>query len=142
MKIRTYTWISILIISLTSCKKDVDLSIVSIEGSKWKLSHVIDGNGNQSNFPPSIDHFELFFEGNGKVDLFHLCNYSFGSYSITEQDSLHFSAIGAGTEMYCSPAAKMDWEVLFVNNMRLSKTFLISKEVLTIHCGEFSLVFD
>ena len=142
MRGKIFIWISLMIIGFTSCEKSEDIEIDSIVDTKWKLTQIVDKSGEISTFPSDIDDFEIVFRRNGKIDLTNLCNYSFGNYSIINDDSMSVYNVGAGTKKYCLPNKSMDWETLFINSLVSTETFSITRSKLTINCHDNKLVFD
>ncbi len=127
---------------IISCdKSEDDFNIESIADTQWKLTRITDKSGVTSDFPSGIDDFEIVFQENGKIKLFNLCNYSYADYEIADHNSIKISNIGQGTEMYCQPDIRMDWEDLFINSLVLAETYSISKNRLTINCRDSKLTF-
>lgn len=143
------TFISILLtLSLaifSSCEKsNNDLSLDSMVNTKWTLSKIIDNQtGETTMFPEQIDKFDIVFKQHGIIELPDYCNYSWGTYNLIGTDSLVISNVGPGTEKYCLPDLSMDWEILFINALRESKTYSIENNQLTINCNsDYDLTFD
>ena len=76
------------------------------------------------------------------MDLTNLCNYSFGNYSVTDNDSISFYNVGEGTEKYCLSDKSMDWETLYINSLISAETYSITENKLTLNCRDYKLVFD
>jgi heat shock protein HslJ len=142
MRRKIFIGISLIIIGFLSCEKTEDIRVDSLVDTKWKLTQIVDNSGNISTFPSDIDDFEIVFRKNGKIDLTNLCNYSFGSYTIYETDSLMIYNVGAGTEKYCLPDKSMDWETIFINSLVSAKTYSIVNNKLTIDCQDKQLLLD
>ena len=143
MKTQLFIWISLLFFGFASCEKsEDDFNIESIADTRWKLIKITDKSGKTSDFPSNIADFEIVFRKNGKINLFNLCNYSYGNYEISDYDSIRIFKVGQGTEMFCQSVIRMDWESLFINNLVLAETFSISKNRLTIHSGDYTLIFN
>lgn len=143
MKTSKFTIILFILAGLvTSCEKsEDDFNIESIADTRWKLIKITDKSGTTSDFPSGIADFEILFRKNGKINLSNLCNYSYGSYEITDYDSIKIFNIGQGTEMFCQSVIRMDWESLFINNLVQAETFSISKNRLVIHSRDYKLIF-
>lgn len=142
MKTQLFIWISLLFFGFASCEKsEDDFNIESIADTRWKLIKITDKSGKTSDFPSDIADFEIVFQGNEKIKLFNLCNYSYGNYEISDYDSIRIFKVGQGTEMFCQSVIRMDWESLFINNLVLAETFSISKNRLTINCRDSKLTF-
>ena len=142
MKGKIFIWISLIIVGFVSCEKFEDINIDSIVDTKWKLTQIVDNTGEISNFPSEIDDFEIVFRKSGKIDLTNLCNYSFGNYSLTDNNSITIFDVGQGTEKYCLPDLSMDWETAFINNLVDADTYSIADNELTINCQDYNLVLD
>ena len=142
MKEKIFIWISLIIVGFMSCEKSENINLDSIVDTKWKLTQIIDNTGEVSNFPSEIDDFEIIFRKSGKIDLTNLCNYSFGNYSLTNNNSITIYDVGQGTEMYCLPDLSMEWENTFINNLVNAATYSLADNVLIINCQDYDLVFD
>lgn len=142
MKAKIFISISLIIIGFVSCEKAKDINIDSIVDTKWKLAHIVDTSGEISDFPSDINDFQIVFRKSGKIDLTSLCNYSFGSYTVTKDDSISIYNVGPGTLKYCLPNKAMDWESLFINSLRSAKTYLIIDRTLIINSQDYKLLFD
>ncbi|MCK5138092.1 MAG: META domain-containing protein [Bacteroidales bacterium] len=128
-----------------SCEKiENDCPIQSIINTKWSLSKIIDNETNEiTEFPGEIENFEILFKQLGIIELPGLCNYSFGTFTLNDKDSMNIFDVGPGTEKYCLPQLSMDWENLFIINLRESSSYLIDQNQMTITCdGAYNLVFD
>jgi heat shock protein HslJ len=125
-------------------KSNNDLKLNAIINTEWTLSKIIDNqSGETTEFPDQIDKFHIIFKQYGIIELPDYCNYSFGTYSLINNDSLIISNVGPGTEKYCLPDLAMDWETLFINALRESETYSIMNNQLTVNCtGDYDLVFD
>ena len=137
--------IFLIIVILSGCEKsNNDLNIESIVDTKWTLLKIIDNEtGEVTKFPEQIEKFDIVFRQNGKIELPSYCNYSYGKYNLFDIDSIHIYDVGAGTYKYCLPDLSMDWEILFINNLTASETYLIEQNHLTIKCNsDYDLVFD
>ena len=125
-------------------KSDNDLKVKSIIDTKWTLSKIIDHTTSEiTNFPTEIENFEIVFRKNGKINLPDYCNYSYGEYILGESNSINIYNVGEGTEKYCSPEIRMDWETLFINNLVSAKTYSVENNQLKIYCeSNYDLVFE
>jgi len=143
MKNNVIIWTSLIILGLVSCEKSEDkISIDSIVDTKWKLAQIIDEASVTSDFPNGIDDFEIVFRKNGKIDLINLCNYSFATYNIKDNDVIKIENIGEGTYKHCLPEIAMDWENHFINKLNYADSYSIINEKLTINCQGSKLIFD
>ena len=134
--------IALLLIGSSSCEKSGDVNTYSIVDTKWKLIQTIDNSGEISDFPSDIDDFEIVFRKNGKIELTNLCNYSFGNYSLTDNDSITIYNVGIGTEKYCLPKESMDWESIFINSLVSAYSYSINDNKLIMNCQDYKLVFN
>ncbi len=135
-------WIALLLMVLMACEKsDDDAKTGPIVNTEWKLEQIIDESDIASNFPSTINDFEIAFKENGNIELVNLCNYTFGSYSLSSGNSIKIYNVGQGTEKYCEPLLRMQWETLFVNSFITAKTYSIDKKKLSINCEDCKLVF-
>ena len=142
MKGKLFIWISLTIIGFLSCEKSNDKKINSFVDTKWKLAQIIDESGETSTFPSDINDFEIIFGESGEIDMSNLCNYSYGNYLISDNDSLMIYNVGAGTEKYCLPGKSMDWETIFINSLITAETFSIVNKKFIINCQSNQLVFE
>jgi heat shock protein HslJ len=133
-----------LVISSSCDKSNNDLNLDTIVNTQWTLSKIIDNQtGEITEFPVQIDKFHIIFKQYGIIELPDYCNYSFGTYSLINDDSLIISNVGPGTEKYCLPDLAMDWETLFINSLRKSETHSVMNNHLTVNSsGDYDLVFD
>lgn len=145
MKSFILIFIAIATFILSSCEKsNTGIKLDSILATKWALSKTIDNQtGETTDFPDQIDTFYLVFGQYGILELPDYCNYSFGHYELLPNDSLIISNVGPGTEKYCQPDLRMNWENLFINSLRESGTYSITNDQLTINChSDYNLVFN
>ena len=141
--------VSYLVLILTfltnGCEKiEDDFDIMSIISTKWTISSIIDSETNEIvEFPIQLNQFEIYFKLLGIIELPGLCNYSFGKYNLFEDDSIKISNVGQGTKMYCLSKLHMDWENLFIRNLREANSYSIDRNQLIIECNSaYDLVFD
>lgn len=130
---------------VAGCEKSGDNSTVdSIFDTKWTLIKAVNNeSGEITEFPEQINRFYMTLRKNGSVELSGLCNFSYGKYSIADNDTLIFYNVGPATKIYCLPDLLMDWESLFTQNLRQSETYKIEQNQLMIHTGyDYDLVFD
>jgi heat shock protein HslJ len=143
MKTQLFIWISLIFFGFASCNKsEDDINIESIVDTQWKLTRITDKSGKTSDFPSGIDDFEIVFRKNGKINLSNLCNYSYGNYEIKPNDSIRIFSLGRGTQRYCLPDVLMDWEIQFISGLFHAETYTISKNRLTIHSRDYTLIFN
>ena len=145
MRAQVYIVTLLLLLILCECEKfDNNSEINSIVNTEWILSKIIDNNtGEITTFPVQIEKFHISFKQNGILELPNYCNYSFGTYELIGTDSLLITRVGPGTEMACLPVLLMDWETLFINALRESKTYSLNNSQLIIESnGDYDLGFD
>ena len=129
----TYLLFFISILAVGCEKIGRDFNLESIVSTKWTLSSVIDNETKEvEEFPGQLNQFGIYFKRLGIIELPGLCNYSFGAYHLYENDSINIHKVGQGTKMYCLPKLAMDWENLFVRNLREAKSYSIIRNQLII----------
>jgi heat shock protein HslJ len=133
-----------LVIFVSCDKSNNDAYPDTIANTEWTLLKIIDNQtGEITEFPDQLDKFHIIFKQPGIIELPDYCNYSFGSYNLSDNDAIVISNVGPGTEMYYLPELAMDWEVLFINALREAETYSIEHDQLTItSSGDYNLVFD
>lgn len=118
--------------------------IESIMDTRWILASVINHKTHErTGFPEQLNPFEISFKRLGIIELTGFCNYSFGKYTLHRNDSLYISNLGPGTYKLCLPDLAMDWEELFIRNLRECESYHIIENQLTLKCNDdHDLVFD
>lgn len=145
MRALVYGVTILLIFILSGCdKSNIPPEINSIVNTEWILLKIIDNNtGKITSFPDEIDKFHISFKQYGIIELPNYCNYSYGTYELPGSDKIIISRVGPGTEKYCSPNILMNWETLFINALRESKTYSYNNSQLTIEStGDYDLIFE
>lgn len=130
---------------MAGCEKiDHDPDIESIMNTRWMLTSVIHHETRErTRFPEQLNPFEISFKRLGIIELTGLCNYSFGKYTSYSNDFLDISNLGPGTYKFCLPDLAMDWEELFIRNLRECESYDIIRKQLILNCNsDHDLVFD
>lgn len=136
----TKTGIIILcVLSLFACKKDKNSISESILG-KWTFSYFESKtNGEIIQYTEPVK-MGVEFTDSGKVIINGFCNEGFGNY-VVSGEFLTLTNISM-TEKGCSPIQMNDVELRFIENLKMTVSFIQDNDSLTIYTGnEYDLIF-
>lgn len=135
---------SLLLFVFTNCNQTNCIDYepdVSLENTQWKfVKSQRHDTQESSEYPRELGKYIIRFKDTENFDFLKACNYSFGNYAIGKDNTISFTKIGLGTEVYCGDFT--DWENLMINNLRVAEKFSISSGQLIIHCAENDLFFE
>lgn len=124
---------------LFACKKNEN-KINDFIPSTWKFSYFENKvNGEIIEYTESIK-MGIEFTDSGKVIINGYCNEGIGDYAVSSE-FLTLSNISM-TEKGCSPVQMNDVELKFIENLKMTVSFVHDNDSLTIYTGEeFDLIF-
>lgn len=129
----------IILLFLFACKKN-DNNKNDFIPSKWTFSYFENKfNGEIIEYPESTK-MGIEFTDSGKVIINGYCNEGIGDYA-TSSEFLTLSNISM-TEKGCSPVQMNDVELKFIENLKMTVSFVQDNDSLTIYTEkEFDLIF-
>lgn len=143
MKYSITSSVILFLIAFHGCEK-MDNGLDSLVGSRRVLSEIVDQNENEKKvYPGELEPFEISFHRLGIMELEGLCNFHYGEYILEDHTMIEILEIGPGTYMYCLPDLAMEWEQLFIENLKECESYSIKSNQLIIKCkNSVNLVFD